>query len=66
MVQNSDGSKKIIPNVSYIKTELEGTGDKCTWVPKDEIEKNEIVRCVYENGEYRSMLLIPDGDIMHF
>lgn len=66
VVRDTNGLVKKLNSISHITTELAFENGSCTWIPKDEIESNGIIKAAYENGEYIALLMIPDGDNMSF
>lgn len=65
LVSGSDGTSRVVANVSHIITELQ-SGDTCVWVPKDEVEANGSAMLVFDDDQYKTVLLVPDGDSMAF
>lgn len=62
IIQSSDGSTRLLNNISHIVTDLQSSSDKCVWIPKDEIEADTNVILSFVNNTYSVRVTLEDVD----
>ena len=67
VVEMADGTRKNMNNITRIVTELQGTTNKCTWIPKDEIESDaENIMISFVNDRFYARVSLDDADDIYY